>query len=102
MSGLDSVFMGLEGLPLPQHMLHLHCTSIKGALKSLSDKASQFVVQDIQEIPGTSNPRLCMLSDEYSPALMVFNCDFNDAKCGEVGSALIKLLCSFAGTLGPP
>lgn len=41
-------------------------------------------VQDIQVIPGTSNPKLCMLSDEYSPSVAVFNCDFDHASCGEV------------------
>lgn len=40
--------------------------------------------QDIQVIPGTSNPRLCLLSDEYSPSLAVVNCDVQHANCGEV------------------
>lgn len=44
-------------------------------------------LQDIQVIPGTSSPKLCMLSDEYSPSVAVFDCDFGSASCGQVGDA---------------
>lgn len=51
-------------------------------------------MQDIQVIPGTSNPKLCMLSDEYSPSVAVFNCDFGHSSCGEV------CLCAVCGQHG--
>ena len=34
-------------------------------------------------IPGTS-PKLCLISDEYSPSLAVVNCDLAAPACGQV------------------
>lgn len=50
--------------------------------------------QDIQVIPGTSNPRLCLISDEYSPSVAVVNCDVDHDSCGEVGMHARFIACA--------
>ncbi len=65
-SDFSPVPLGLSGSPLALHL-------------------PTCPLQDIQVIPGTSNPRLCLISDEYSPSVAVVNCDIDDASCGQVG-----------------
>jgi hypothetical protein len=68
-------------------------THTMAASPPIRTPASPICVQDIQVIPGTSNPKLCMLSDEYSPSVAVFNCEFGHSSCGEVRACWTARTC---------
>lgn len=52
-------------------------------------------------IPGT-NPRMCLLSDEYSPSVAVFNCDMGHDACGEVKVRYVPQALGGASYFGNP